>query len=168
MEMSRDNSRTPMQWTSGKNAGFSDGAPWIGVNENYPTINVEAAEDDPHSILAFTRCMTAFRKARPALVRGSMTLLAPTATDLFAFLRIMGDERLLVLLNFSGRTRTIVDRGDRALISTHTSDIGALPRGYLLPWEGRIVEIGQGGGSFESLAKEFDSFENALSKGRKQ
>lgn len=168
MEMSRDNSRTPMQWTSEKNAGFSDGSPWIAVNQNYPTINVEAAEHDPDSILAFTRRMTKFRTAHSALVEGKMTLLASEAVDFFAFLMVADRETLLVMINFSGKERPIVKCGERILISTHTRDVGALPCSSLLPWEGRIVAIGHGGGAFKLLAEEFDSFENALSKGRKQ
>ena len=54
MEHSRDNGRTPMQWSSEKNAGFSNGTPWIDVIYNYKDINVEKQKNDPDSILIFT------------------------------------------------------------------------------------------------------------------
>src|SRR5438874_13066882 len=68
---SRDNARTPMQWTAGANAGFTTGRPWIGVNPNHKEINAEAQARDPDSILNFYRRLLAFRSAHPALIHGS-------------------------------------------------------------------------------------------------
>jgi Glycosidases len=160
MEMSRDNSRTPMQWTAGRNAGFSEGEPWIPLNEDYRAVNVEAAERDPDSILAFSRRMIAFRKAHPTLVRGDFTLLAPESDDLFAFLRAEVGDPLLALVNFSGRTRPIARCGGRVLISTHALRPDALPRDALMPWEGRIMGLDVGGNGFESSLVDFDRFED--------
>jgi oligo-1,6-glucosidase len=57
---SRDNSRTPMQWNSGSNAGFSNGKPWISLNANYPGVNVEADRQDPHGVFVRYRDLFAF------------------------------------------------------------------------------------------------------------
>lgn len=59
---SRDNARTPVQWNSDKNAGFTDGTPWLMVNPNYTAINVAAQEKDPDSILSFYKELIALRK----------------------------------------------------------------------------------------------------------
>ena len=62
-KMSRDNARTPMQWDSSPNAGFTTGTPWLKVNDNYPEINVAAQENDPDSVLNYYRRLTALRKS---------------------------------------------------------------------------------------------------------
>jgi len=74
---SRDNARTPMQWDASAQAGFTKGRPWIPVNKNYPSINVEAAEKDSGSILHYYRKMIAFRKAHPTLVYGNFEDVLP-------------------------------------------------------------------------------------------
>ena len=58
-KMSRDNARTPMQWDSSPNAGFTTGTPWLKVNDNYPEINVAAQENEPDSVLNYYRRLTA-------------------------------------------------------------------------------------------------------------
>lgn len=100
--MGRDNSRTPMQWTSGENAGFGSGRPWIGLNPNYVEVNVEAAEADPDSVLHFLRRMIRFRSEHLCLVYGDFELLEPEDRALFAFTRHDGSELLYVAINMSG------------------------------------------------------------------
>ena len=98
---SRDNARTPMQWDAHANAGFTTGTPWIGVNPNYPEINVEAALADPESIFYTYQRLTELRKEFPVITYGSYDLLLPDHEQIYAFTRTLLGERLLVLLNFS-------------------------------------------------------------------
>jgi oligo-1,6-glucosidase len=93
---SRDNARTPMQWTPGPGAGFTSGAPWLAVNPNAETVNVAAQADDPTSVLAHYRRLIALRKRWPGLIHGEFRLLQ-TPDPLIAYVR---DEAFLVLLNF--------------------------------------------------------------------
>lgn len=98
---SRDNSRTPMQWSAGTHAGFSEGKPWIPVNQNYLNVNVEQQNQHKHSILNHFRRLTALRKDRLTLVYGDYTLFLPEHESLYVYTRTMGEDKLLVVLNFS-------------------------------------------------------------------
>ena len=98
---SRDNARTPMQWNSGKNAGFSAGTPWFGVNPNYLEINAAAEEKDPDSILNFYRRLLAFRKETPAALYGVYRELLPESRQLYVYERVYGSEKLLVICSFT-------------------------------------------------------------------
>lgn len=97
---SRDNGRTPMQWTSGESAGFTTGTPWLGVNRNHTAINVEAECGDDDSILAFYRRLIALRKEYHIIAEGSIRFLERENDDIIAYERALGRERLLVLCNF--------------------------------------------------------------------
>jgi oligo-1,6-glucosidase len=103
----RDNARTPMQWDSGPNAGFSTGTPWIVVNPNYREINVAAALSEPDSILWHYQKLVALRKQYPVLVYGDFQQLLSEHPQVFAWLRMLGDERLLVINNFSADRLTL-------------------------------------------------------------
>ncbi|MCB0517873.1 MAG: alpha-glucosidase [Lewinellaceae bacterium] len=100
---SRDNGRTPMQWDSSEQAGFTSGPPWLPVNANYRQVNVEAENKDPASVLNHFRKMVQLRKQHPALVYGKYQLLQPEHPTVYAYTRSLGDEELLVLLNFSDK-----------------------------------------------------------------
>ncbi len=99
---SRDNARTPMQWSAEKNAGFTTGTPWFVVNPNYTEINAEAALADPDSIFWFYRKLIALRKEYPVFRDGDFTLLDPDSERVFAYTRETADEGLLVVCNFTG------------------------------------------------------------------
>jgi oligo-1,6-glucosidase len=99
----RDNARTPMQWSSGPQAGFTSGTPWLAVNANHTHINAEAALADPHSVFHHYRQLIALRKQHPVLVSGRYELLLPDHLHLFAYLRDDGQTRVLVVCNFSGQ-----------------------------------------------------------------
>ncbi|HUW39471.1 MAG TPA: alpha-glucosidase [Rectinemataceae bacterium] len=147
--MSRDNSRTPMQWDSSPGAGFSGGRPWIGLNPKYPELNVERAEADENSVLHFLRRMIRFRKDHLCLVYGSFELIARDDPALFAYFRDDGSERLLVAINMSGgeaRLPSDIAVGPSAarlalLLSSapHGDDE---PSGGLEPWEARVYRVG--------------------------
>ena len=104
---SRDNARTPMQWNDGRNAGFTTGTPWIGVNNNYPEINAEKAYNDPQSIFHFYKKLIQLRKQHEVIVYGRYDLLCPDDEQIFAYTRTLGDEKLLVLCNFKGQEGTL-------------------------------------------------------------
>ena len=97
---SRDNARTPMQWDDSPNAGFTDGKPWIKVNPNYKDIHVKQALADPDSIFHYYRKLIKIRKDCQAIIYGDYKLLLPLDNEIYAFVRSIESERLLVILNF--------------------------------------------------------------------
>ena len=101
---SRDNARTPMQWDDSENAGFTTGTPWIAVNPNYHTINVETQIADENSVRSYYKKLIALRKTHPIIVYGDYTLLLPDDEQIFAYQRTLEEQKLLVLCNFSGDT----------------------------------------------------------------
>ena len=120
---SRDNARTPMQWSDGKNAGFTDGEPWIKVNQNYPEVNVERELRDDDSVLNYYRRLIALRQSTPLMVYGHYVQLLDDHPEIYAYLRTpddgsdyveseqcgseeYGSARLLVVLNFFDGTPT--------------------------------------------------------------
>jgi oligo-1,6-glucosidase len=100
-ESARDNSRTPFQWDGSEHAGFTTGTPWLKVNPNYSEWNAEAQDKDPDSILNYFRKMIRVRKANPSLLYGQYLLLDKDHQQVYAYARIFGDEKFLVVLNFS-------------------------------------------------------------------
>ena len=105
----RDNARTPMQWDATENAGFTDGAPWIGVNPNYPAVNVERAMADENSILHFYRRLIALRAGSETLKYGDFHMLLPDDPHVFAYERSLRGERVIVCCNFSDRLVPLPD-----------------------------------------------------------
>jgi len=103
---SRDNARTPMQWNSGSNAGFSSGKPWIMVNPNYNNINAEEQTGRTGSVFAFYKTLIQLRKNMDIITCGNFDLLLPEDPDLFVYTRRYGKEKLLVICNFSREKRT--------------------------------------------------------------
>ncbi|ELV8625570.1 alpha-glucosidase [Vibrio cidicii] len=100
-ENSRDNARTPMQWSNAPHAGFSQVDPWIETNPNYEAINVEQSLADQNSIFYHYQKLIQLRKAHPAIVYGDFTPLFEDHDSVFAYLRKHQDETLLVINNFS-------------------------------------------------------------------
>ncbi len=97
----RDNGRTPFQWDSSKNAGFTKGKPWLNVNPNYKNVNAAAQEKDPDSVLNYFRKMVKLRKALPELVYGKYEILDKNNEKVYAYSRTLSKKKILVLLNFS-------------------------------------------------------------------
>lgn len=98
---SRDSARTPMQWTGGRNAGFSTGVPWFFVNDNYKQINVEEQEKDEDSLLNFYRKLLKFRKEHPIAIYGTYRELMPESRKLYVYERSYQGKRLLVICAFT-------------------------------------------------------------------
>ncbi|ANF44981.1 MULTISPECIES: alpha,alpha-phosphotrehalase [Priestia] len=99
---SRDNSRTPVQWSDEPNAGFTKGTPWINPADNYREINVEKALDDEDSIFYFYQKLIALRKQYDIITYGNYELILGEDEQIFAYIRNGADEKLLVLNNFYG------------------------------------------------------------------
>lgn len=101
---SRDNARTPMQWDDSKNAGFTDGEPWIEVNPNYQSINAASQIADENSIFAYYQKLIRLRKQHEIVVYGSYELLLPESEELFVYTRTLDEKKLLVMCNFTDHT----------------------------------------------------------------
>ena len=99
---SRDNARTPMQWSAAENAGFTAGKPWIRVNSNYLDINAAAQQADPDSIWHCYQTLIALRRQYPVFQHGYFELLSEKDKAIFAYTRTDADTQLLVLCNFYG------------------------------------------------------------------
>jgi oligo-1,6-glucosidase len=100
----RDNARTPMQWNSGSEAGFTEGTPWIPVNTNKDRINVAMQEADQLSILNYFRAMVSLRKAHPALTYGSYQPIEAANDKIFTYFRESEKEKYQIVLNFSNES----------------------------------------------------------------
>ena len=106
---SRDNARTPMQWTDGKNAGFTEGTPWLRVNPNCSRINVKDQEKNAGSVLSFYKKLTALRKSeeyKETVVYGEFVPYLEQEKNLIGYFR-EGEKKLLVLANFQKAPREV-------------------------------------------------------------
>ena len=144
---SRDNARTPMQWSAASQAGFTTGEPWIKVNPNYTTVNVEQALADPDSVFYYYQKLIQLRKANPVFVYGTYDLILADDPEIFAFTRTLESERLLVVLNVSGNTPTfsapvgLAYAGGELLIANYPVDVGDARRFVLRPFEARVYRL---------------------------
>lgn len=144
---SRDNSRTPMQWSDEENAGFTCGKPWLKVNPNYTQVNAAREEKDKDSVLHYYRQLLALRKSdayRETFTYGEFRPAFEEEKDIFAFYRITPEQKILVAANYGTVERTLV-----------------LPYGIkkqLLCNNGRINEAGSriGLGSCDAIVLELD------------
>ena len=134
----RDNARTPMQWSSEANAGFTTGTPWLPVNPNYTAINAEAALADPDSVFWHYKKLIALRKEYPVFVEGDFILLEEEHPNLFVYQRGTGEEQILVVCNFGGgETRWTLPalwQDAQVLISNYSDRADTLR-----PWEAMIL-----------------------------
>ena len=106
---SRDNARTPVQWDSSKNAGFTTGTPWLPLNPNYKKINVAQQEKDPESVLSYYKKLTALRKNleyKETIVYGDFVPFMADEDRLMAFYR-KGEKTLLILGNYRKEEREL-------------------------------------------------------------
>lgn len=139
----RDNSRTPMQWDSSPHAGFSTHQPWLKVNPNFEMINVENQLHDPQSVLNFYRQMIHLRKREKALVYGRYDLLLDDHEQIYAYSRLYGDERFVVLCNMSGKAavwdeEALTLEGAQCVLA----NVAEWEEGYRLrAWEARVYKF---------------------------
>lgn len=108
--MSRDNARTPMQWSNERNAGFTKGRPWLKVNENYTEINVKAQENEPDSVLQYYRKLIALRKSeayKEVFTYGTFEPEYENVENVMAYYRVDKEKRVLVVSNFGKESVTL-------------------------------------------------------------
>jgi len=147
-KMSRDQARTPVQWDTSANAGFTTGTPWIAVNPDYPEVNAAAQVGQPGSVYEHYRRLIELRHADPLITDGGFELLLPDHPAIWAFLRRGQDSdgrhgELLVAANFSADVTAAVlpldaDWADATIVLTSLTDNGPLqppPDLKLRPWE---------------------------------
>lgn len=99
--LSRDNSRTPMQWDDSNFGGFSKSKPWININPNYKTINVKNQISDEYSILNFYKTMIKIRKSNEALIYGEYELILEDNKNIYAYKRVLGSDEFIIITNMS-------------------------------------------------------------------
>ncbi|MGL5347190.1 MAG: glycoside hydrolase family 13 protein [Peptostreptococcaceae bacterium] len=144
---SRDNSRTPMQWNDTENAGFSSSdTTWFDVNPNYKNINVKKQEDDENSILNFYKKMIRIRKQNETLIYGKCNLLMKNDKSIYAYERVLGDERFVIMCNLTDSKATYCQNEihlnyDNLLLSTHKINYYENETKIeLKPWESRMYK----------------------------
>ena len=137
---SRDSARTPVQWTDGPKAGFTEGEPWFYLNDNYREVNVAAAEADPDSLLHFYRRAIALRQSLPVVRSGSYREFDATSGRRYVYAREGAGQRLLVACAFSEaeqrfRAPAGFDLSAAKLVLQNYPDA---PEGRLRPYECRV------------------------------
>ena len=137
---SRDNARTPMQWDASENAGFTTGTPWIAVNPNYKKINVADQLKREDSVFHYYQKLIRLRKENEIIVYGNYELLLPEDENIFAYTRTLGNQKLLVVCNFSKSEQRFDFSGyenAKVLISNYNRDAGE--DGILKPYEATVL-----------------------------
>ena len=142
---SRDNSRTPFQWDATANAGFTTGTPWLKVNPNYLTVNEAAQEKDSASVLNHFRRAIALRKQHPVLTYGQYDLLDAANPHIYAYTRTQGNDKALVVLNFSAEQRAWalpagLTLGGAPWLNNYPN-FTAGPTLALLPWQAVVLPL---------------------------
>ena len=135
---SRDNARTPFQWTAGDGAGFTTTRPWLGINHNHDMINLASQEEDPDSIWSYYKNLSRLRRDREVLRRGDFIPLE-AGSQVFAYQRVLKgihEERLTIALNFSDKPVQVSHRGE-VICSNYNRDTFD---GSLGPWEAVILQ----------------------------
>ena len=139
----RDNARTPMQWDTTEQAGFTTGKPWMKVNPNYTEINAAEQVDCEDSIFNYYRKLIQLRKELPVLTDGKFTMLDMDHDQIFAYLRDNGEDKLLVVCNFYGNTvdYAVSEKAEdlELLIGNYTEE--NMQTDVLRPYEARIYRI---------------------------
>ena len=126
-----------MQWTAEKHAGFTTGTPWLPVTGNYPIINAEREVNDPDSVYHYYRQLIALRHSHDVIVYGEFIPMLEEEPDVYAYARVLDNERLTVLLNWTERTvpcPLVEDTLGEELISNYPSH----QSGKLQPYEARV------------------------------
>ena len=144
---SRDNARTPMQWSSSEQAGFTTGTPWLPVHENYEKVNAETEQEDPGSVLSWYRKLAELRADTPALIEGVYEELFRDSKEIYAFTREDGADKLLIAVNFTGQNVTF-DQAEAGLAENTAYEIlmssyedSEAAAGTLRPYEAQVIKV---------------------------
>lgn len=139
--LARDNARTPVQWDSSDNAGFTTGTPWMKVNDNYKEINVAAQVNDPNSLFSFWQKSLALRrKYKKLFVYGSFEILDFANKKTFTFLKKNGDQKAYIVLNFANESIKFEKLVDEEL-KLINSNVDQVDETTLTPYEGRVYLV---------------------------
>ena len=134
---SRDNARTPMQWTGDENAGFTNGTPWLKVNANHTEVNAETEATDKEGVLAFWKKMIKMRKTNAILREGTFRALYEGAS-VYAFERELNGKKLLSVCNMTGKKVSIptcAAEWNKTIVSNYKT----VGKTYMKPFEFRIM-----------------------------
>ena len=148
LKKGRDNARTPMQWDTSSNAGFSSHEPWIKVNPNYTTINVAAQEKDPHSVLNYYRQLIQLRKGNATVINGRYDAYYRDSKALYVYTRKWEKETILVIANFTAAPQQFElmneykNKPAKLLIANYDGEVN-LESFTLRPYEARVYSITQ-------------------------
>lgn len=137
---SRDNARTPMQWDASENAGFTTGTPWIALNPNYKKINVADQLKRDNSVFHYYQKLIKLRKEYEIIVYGKYELLLPDDENIYAYVRTLGNQKLLTVCNFSKAEQRFDCCGyenAKVLISNYDRDVRE--DGTLKPYETAVL-----------------------------
>lgn len=141
---SRDNGRTPMQWSDRINAGFTEGMPWIEAAENYRKINAEAQRQEEASIRSFYKKLITLRKEKNAISKGTIAFFEKENPDILAFKRIYKDEEMIVLNNLTSEETTVLAdpswQGYRKILGNYECSRIENNRITLKPYETILLE----------------------------
>ena len=135
-KFSRDNARTPMQWDSSKNAGFTSGKPWLPVHEDFKSCNVELEEKNPNSVLNFYRKLSAFRNSSEILLSGEYEELYHDNEEIFIFTRTLGKKKFIIAVNFTTHDAKLPEKifyGAKKILGNYADE-----KKYLRPTEAVI------------------------------
>ena len=139
----RDNARTPMQWDDSAYAGFSTTNPWIMVNPNYTKINAKDQVNREDSVFKYYQKLIKLRHESELIVYGTYDLILDDDKDIYAYIRTLGDEKLIVYCNFSENTREVElpeeFTNGKVLISNY-SDAKANQKIALRPYEAIVIQ----------------------------
>ena len=139
----RDNARTPMQWDDSAYAGFSTANPWIMVNPNYTKINAKDQVNREDSVFKYYQKLIKLRHESELIVYGTYDLILDDDKDIYAYIRTLGDEKLIVYCNFSENTREVElpeeFTNGKVLISNY-SDAKANQKIALRPYEAIVIQ----------------------------
>ena len=145
---SRDNARTPVQWNSTKNAGFTTGEPYISVSDNYSEINVEKALEDTDSIFYHYKNLVALRKKHDIIAYGDFKPILEEDSQIFAYVRSYKEEKLLVVNNFYGKDTIFylpeelkLQGKVEILLSNYKDTVNNIEKIFLRPYESVVFYI---------------------------
>ncbi|WP_227395847.1 glycoside hydrolase family 13 protein [Jeotgalibacillus aurantiacus] len=144
---SRDNSRTPMQWSNEANAGFTTSTPWMKVNPNYTEINVEDQLKDDQSVLSFYKRMIALKKEHEIFTYGIYDLLLPDHHQIYAYTRTLDNDKVVVITNLSVKDAVMedldfkVEHGNLLLSNLEVKKHDPASTLVLKPYEARVYKI---------------------------
>ena len=146
-KVSRETARSPVQWNAEENAGFTTGKPWFNICDNYKEVNVEAAENDPDSILHFYRKLIKFKKENKVAIYGKYKEYYPNSSSLYVYERVLNNEKLLVICSFKENSVKFkapagYDLSKGELIFNNYNDNKIVNNGFVTkPYEVRVYKF---------------------------